>query len=190
MTYEYTISQIDERLPGAELYVYSHWEEVQKLGGFKPELYVEVAHGTVTKDISSHAVCEMLYTEFNSVNPPEKLLRNFSVSRGDMVYARYKANGGGYVRRVQGMPGDLIDVREDGKYLVVRENGLPAYEIALGDAPALVYGEIPSGAYLLLADDLSARAADGRTLGLTFETEIIAAPGAVLWPPRRAFRAG
>lgn len=119
-----------------------------------------------------------------------EMLRNFRVDREDLVYARYKANGGGYIRRVRGMPGDLIDVREDGKYLVVRENGLPAYEIALGDAPALVYGEIPSGAYLLLADDLSARAADGRTLGLTFETEIIAAPGAVLWPPRRAFRAG
>lgn len=87
MTYEYTISQIDERLPGAELYVYSHWEEVQKLGGFKPELYVEVAHGRVTKDISSHAVCEMLYTEFNSGNPPEKLLRSFSV--GDVVTLRY-----------------------------------------------------------------------------------------------------
>ena len=118
-----------------------------------------------------------------------EMWKNFRVNRGDLICARFKANGGLYIRRAAGMPGDLIDVREDGKYLVVRENGLPVYETALGDAPALVYGEIPSGAYLLLADDLSVSAADGRSLGLTFETEILAAPGAVLWPPRRAFRA-
>ena len=117
-----------------------------------------------------------------------EMWKNYRVNRGDMVYARFKANDGSYIRRVEGMPGDLIDVRDDGKYLVVRENGLPISETALGDAPALVYGEIPSGAYLLLADDLSVTAADGRTLGLTYETEIIASPGAVLWPLSRAFR--
>ena len=115
--------------------------------------------------------------------------KDFRVNRGDLIYAVFEANDGGYIRRVMGMPGDLIDVRDGIRVLVTYENGAVTNEIVLADAPALVYGEIPNGAYLLLADNLDEpNVADSRTLGLIKDTAISAAPGAILWPPSRAFR--
>ena len=117
------------------------------------------------------------------------LWKDYRVSRGDVLLTGYSASGGSYIRRVAGIPGDLIDVREDGKYLVEREEDGKATEIALGDAPGLVYGELPEGAYLMLADNLSEEnAPDSRTLGLVFETEIKGRAGAILWPVSRMFR--
>lgn len=114
------------------------------------------------------------------------LLRGDAISRGEDVYAYFAAANGCYVRRVVGMPGDLIDVR-DGQRFLVYDGGTK--EIALGEAPGLVYGELPEGAYLLLASDLSAEGvADGRTLGLVYETDIRAKAGVILWPVNRMFR--
>ena len=114
------------------------------------------------------------------------LLRGDEISRGEDVYAYFAAANGSYVRRVVGMPGDLIDVRDDQK-LLVYDGG--SKEIMLGEAPGLLYGELPEGAYLLLASDLSAEGvADGRTLGLVYETDIKAKAGVILWPVNRMFR--
>ena len=74
------------------------------------------------------------------------MLRGDAIARGEDVYAYFAAANGSYVRRVVGMPGDLIDVRDGQRYLVY-DGG--AKEIALGEAPGLVYGELPEGAYLL-----------------------------------------
>ena len=114
------------------------------------------------------------------------MLRGDAIARGEDVYAYFAAANGSYVRRVVGMPGDLIDVRDGQRYLVY-DGGTK--EIALGEAPGLVYGELPEGAYLLLASDLSAEGvADGRTLGLVYETDIKARAGVILWPVNRMFR--
>lgn len=115
--------------------------------------------------------------------------KDFRVEREDVVYAAFGANGEHFIRRVKGMPGDVIDVRDGQRFLVVREKGIVVDEIALGDAPGLVYGEIPAGAYLLLADDLTlSGVADSRALGLVKEIDITAVPGPVLWPLTRALR--
>lgn len=114
------------------------------------------------------------------------MLRGDTIARGEDVYAYFAAANGSYVRRAVGMPGDLIDVRDGQKFLVY-DGG--AKEIALGEAPGLVYGELPEGAYLLLASDLSVEGvADGRTLGLVYETDIKAKAGMILWPVNRMFR--
>lgn len=117
------------------------------------------------------------------------LWKDYRVSRGDVLLTRYSASGGSYIRRVAGVPGDLIDVRGDGKYLVERLEDGSVLEVALGDAPGLVYGELPEGAYLMLADQLTEEnAPDSRTLGLVFETEIKGCAGVILWPVSRMFR--
>ena len=111
-----------------------------------------------------------------------------NIARGDFVYTYYGSTDNKYLRIVRGVPGDLIDVREDGKYLVYKDNEGVMREKNLGDAPALVHGEIPKDAYLLLADDLTVNASDSRTLGLVYKTDINARPGPILWPLQRAFR--
>ncbi len=114
------------------------------------------------------------------------MLRGDTIARGEDVYAYFAAANGSYVRRAVGIPGDLIDVRDGQKFLVY-DGG--AKEIALGEAPGLVYGELPEGAYLLLTSDLSVEGvADGRTLGLVYETDIKAKAGMILWPVNRMFR--
>lgn len=104
------------------------------------------------------------------------------IQRGDVVLSLFGTAEGKYLRRISGVPGDLIEVRGDGKYLVYTDHEGVMREKALGDAPALVHGEIPEGAYLLLSDNLSENAADGRTLGLILETDISARPEKILWP--------
>lgn len=112
-----------------------------------------------------------------------------NVRRGDVVRAFFDAGDVRLIRRICGVPGDLIEVREDGsKYLVYTDDGGVLREKALGDAPALVHGTIPEGAYLLLNDQTEADAEDGRNLGLVYIADITAKAGAILWPPSRMFR--
>ena len=108
------------------------------------------------------------------------VIKGYAPSRGDVVYAEFTSADVKLIRRVAGLPGDLIESREDGKYLVYSGG-----EVALGRAAGLSGGIIPEGAYLLLTDDGSEL--DSRTLGLIFGSSIIAKPVTKIWPLRRAF---
>ncbi|MBR5257743.1 MAG: signal peptidase I [Clostridia bacterium] len=112
-----------------------------------------------------------------------KLMDATKVGRGDIVYA--SLNGYKLIRQVAGVEGDLIDVRDDMRYLVNTETG---EEICLGDAPNLNYGTIPHGAYFLLSLRLDDDAPDSRALGLITRSNIIGEPQSVLWPPSRMFK--
>ncbi|MBR5751296.1 MAG: signal peptidase I [Clostridia bacterium] len=112
-----------------------------------------------------------------------KLIDATKVGRGDIVFAY--VNGYKLVRRVAGVEGDLIDVRDGVKYLVNAETG---EELCLGEAPNLNYGTIPYGAYCLLSLRLEDEAPDSRALGLITRSDIIGEPQSVLWPPSRMFR--
>lgn len=117
-----------------------------------------------------------------------EMLTENDVDRGDVVLSKFESASVRLVRRVFGMPGDLIDVRGEEKFLVYKDEHGVMREKALGNAPGLVYGTIPDNAYLLLSDNLEAEADDGRTLGLVYFTDITAEAGAILWPPSRMFR--
>ena len=117
------------------------------------------------------------------------VLTNNNISRNDVVTAFFEAADAKLVRRVCGVPGDYIEVREDGsKYLIYEGENGTLYEKKLENAPALVNGTLPDGAYLLLSDNPDAQADDSRTLGLVYITDITAKAGTVLWPPSRMFR--
>ena len=72
------------------------------------------------------------------------------MNRGDLIYAVFEANDGGYIRRVMGMPGDLIDVRDGIRVLVTCENGTvrdlfltgPTCVAAEGEISAELLGEL------------------------------------------------
>lgn len=117
-----------------------------------------------------------------------EMLTENEVERGDIVLAKFESGNVRLARRVAGMPGDLIDVRENGKFLVYKDDKGVAREKALGNAPGLVYGTLPEDAFLLLSDNLEVQADDSRTLGLVYLTDITAEAGMILWPPSRMFR--
>ena len=101
------------------------------------------------------------------------LWKSFDVKRGDAVYADFKSGSCRLIRRVAGVEGDLIDVRDDGFYLLPAEGG----ELFLGDAPGLQYGTLPYGAYLLLGNGSGP---DSRELGLVYRTDILGIPGKII----------
>lgn len=117
-----------------------------------------------------------------------EMLTENEVERGDVVLARFESADAHLVRRVSGVPGDLIDVRGEDKYLVYKDSEGIMREKALGKAPGLVYGTLPENAFLLLSDNPEAEADDSRTLGLVYLTDITAEAGMILWPPSRMFR--
>lgn len=111
------------------------------------------------------------------------LWKDFDIGRGDTVYASMNGDVK-LIRKVCGMPGDFIDVQEDGSLLLVDTDGV---RTPLPGNIALNSGTIPEGTYLLLNENLTDHSPDGRTLGLTRPAEISGIPAAVIWPPRRAF---
>ncbi|MBR3928282.1 MAG: signal peptidase I [Clostridia bacterium] len=117
-----------------------------------------------------------------------EMLTENEVERGDIVLAKFESASVRLVRRVFGMPGDLIDVRGEEKFLVYKDESGVMREKMLGNAPGLVYGTLPENAFLLLNDNPEAQADDSRTLGLVYLTDITAEAGMILWPPSRMFR--
>lgn len=117
-----------------------------------------------------------------------EMLTENEVERGDVVLCAFESADTRLVRRVWGMPGDLIDVRDNQKFLIYKDDEGVMREKAMGNAPGLVYGTLPENAFLLLCDDLEADADDSRTLGLVYLTDITAEAGMILWPPSRMFR--
>ncbi|MBR4234695.1 MAG: signal peptidase I [Clostridia bacterium] len=107
-----------------------------------------------------------------------------AISRGDTVYAYFQAGNCRLVRRVAGVPGDYVDAREDGKYLLYTDDREAQAEIFLGAAAKLDGGVIPPDAWLLLSDDMSVDS-DGRTLGLVRTADIGGIPSGVIWPINR-----
>ncbi len=119
-----------------------------------------------------------------------ELLTGWHVARNDIVLASFESANVEYLRRVVGVPGDLIDESADGAKLLTYTNASGEKQTRpLGECPALKTGTLPEGSYLLLADKPEADAAfDSRSLGLVHSTDIRAKAGAILWPIDRMFR--
>lgn len=112
-------------------------------------------------------------------------------ARGDVVLAKFPDVSARAIRRVVGLPGDLIMREGDACYLYVGadvsvfEDDTVAYlgggeKLSLGDAEGLAPGLIPDGLYLLAGDRL-----DGHAIGLVRASGIEGKVSAVIWPLNR-----
>ncbi len=119
-----------------------------------------------------------------------ELLTGWHVARNEIVLASFESADAEYLRRVVGIPGDVIDEAADGEKLLIYTNAAGDKQTRpLGECPALSTGTLPEGSYLLLADKPEADGAfDSRSLGLVHSTDIRAKAGAILWPIDRMFR--
>lgn len=116
-----------------------------------------------------------------------ELLADWSIARGDVVLSTFGSAEGRYVRRVAGMPGDVIETVGGVAYLVYTGADGAVTRVDLGAPEALAYGLIPENAYLLLSDNPDGNP-DGRSLGLVTVSNIKAKMGRVVWPLSRLFR--
>lgn len=101
--------------------------------------------------------------------------------RGDVVVCNYPGSTEHYVKRVIGLPGEQIEVRDQVVYI----NGSPVnepylYEPPYENTPSQV---IPQGYYFVMGDNRN-HSSDSRMVGPIEESEIIGRTLAVLWPPQ------
>lgn len=116
-----------------------------------------------------------------------ELLTDWEIARGDVVLSTFGSAEGRYVRRVAGLPGDVIETVDGVAYLVYKDADGANARVDLGAPKALAYGRIPENAYLLLSDNPDGNP-DGRVLGLVTVSNIKAKMGRVVWPLSRFFR--
>lgn len=116
-----------------------------------------------------------------------QLFTDWSLERGDIVLSSFSGADGRFVRRVAGLPGDVIETVDGVTYLVYVEADGREARVNLGAPDALAHGLIPADAYLILSDNPEGNP-DGRNLGLVTVSNIKAKMGRVVWPLSRLFR--
>jgi signal peptidase I len=106
-----------------------------------------------------------------------------SVRRGDVVAFRHDApTTETYIKRVVGLPGERIDVREG--VVTIDGRALPEPYVQFRDkrnAPPVV---VPEHAYYVLGDNRS-DSDDSRNWGVVHDTDMVGKALIGIWPPRR-----
>ena len=100
--------------------------------------------------------------------------------RGDVIVFRHPNNSGtNLIKRVIGLPGDTVVVRDQQVFV----NGLPLDEPYINSAPAYS-GEwhVPEGSYFVLGDNRN-NSSDSHNWNFVPRENIIGKALAVLWPP-------
>lgn len=108
--------------------------------------------------------------------------------RGDVIVFDYPGNpGDDYVKRVIGLPGEIVTIRDDGVILI---NNIPISEAHLPEtaAPGPYQGktgtwEVPESAYFVLGDNRN-HSSDSRTWGFLEARYIVGKAWVSYWPPR------
>jgi signal peptidase I len=105
------------------------------------------------------------------------------VRRGDVVAFRHDApNPETYIKRIVGLPGERIEVR-DGAVLV-DGRPLPEPYVRFSDRRSAAAVTVPPHAYYVLGDNRG-ESDDSRTWGVLHDTDVVGKALAGIWPPRR-----
>ena len=106
--------------------------------------------------------------------------------RGDIIVFDYPGNpSDDYVKRIIGLPGDVVTIDEDG---IVFVNGIRLAEPYIPDIAELPYRkragtwEVPEGTYFVLGDNRN-HSSDSRTWGVLDERFIVGKAWISYWPP-------
>ncbi|MEG0767636.1 MAG: signal peptidase I [Clostridia bacterium] len=122
----------------------------------------------------------LLDQEYMIVTKPEYLLGD--PNRFDVVICHYPDRKENFVKRVVGLPGDTIEVR-DGMLFV---NGEMQDEPYITHHPTYTYGPtvVPEGQYFVLGDN-RASSNDSHLVGTITRKMIVGHVQCVVWPPNR-----
>ena len=105
-----------------------------------------------------------------------------SVRRGDVVAFRHDApNPETYIKRVVGLPGERVEVRDG----VVIVDGRPLTEpyVRFSDHRSAAAVTVPPHAYYVLGDN-RAESDDSRTWGVLRDNDVVGKALVGIWPPR------
>jgi signal peptidase I len=105
-----------------------------------------------------------------------------SIGRGDVVAFRHDApNPETYIKRVVGLPGERVEVRDG----VVSIDGRPLAEpyVRFNDRRSAPAVTVPPHAYYVLGDN-RAESDDSRTWGVLRDGDVVGKALVGIWPPR------
>jgi len=105
------------------------------------------------------------------------------VQRGDVVAFRHDApTAETYIKRIVGLPGERIEVRDGVVFVNGRELTEPYVQYRdKRSAPALT---VPAHGYYVLGDN-RADSDDSRNWGVLHDTDVVGKALVGIWPPRR-----
>ena len=113
--------------------------------------------------------------------------RHGSLQRFDIVLCRYPGKKGLFIKRVVGLPGEMVAVTED--KLIINGEEIPENYPRRKHLRDMSEREVPPGAYFLLGDNRPG-SSDSRRYGAIAEGEIIAVAKFVVYPPNKMRRIG
>jgi signal peptidase I len=102
------------------------------------------------------------------------------IERGDIVIFNFKTREGDYIKKVQGMPNDILEFEEgyikiNGEYVINSEGKkykLNSFQQKILSVP-LVDSQIPRNGYLVLGDNIDSKTFDSRQFGYINKDQII-----------------
>ena len=102
------------------------------------------------------------------------------IKRGDIIIFNFKTREGDYIKKVQGMPNDILELEEgyvkiNGEYVLNSEGNkykLNSLQQKILSIP-LVDNQIPRNGYLVLGDDTESSTFDSRQFGYINKDQII-----------------
>lgn len=159
-------------------------------------LLVDLTLGVTIALLLRRFVCALCYVKgksmMDTLNDGEVVFalrrrKNTPIRRFDIVLCRYPKRKGLFIKRVVGLPGEIIAVTEDQLYI----NGGPIEENfpRRKNLRDMTEREVPPGAYFLLGDNRPA-SSDSRRIGAIAEGEIIAVAKCVVFPFNKIRRIG
>lgn len=119
----------------------------------------------------------------------------FSFSRGDIVVYRRQPSGRTYViKRILGMPGDRVEIRDDvlwlngenlGRAFLGPKSSQPLTPEALSGNRQAVQSRVLVEGQVYVVGDARLNSKDSRQLGPVVEDDVVGKVVLVLWPPSR-----
>jgi signal peptidase I len=106
------------------------------------------------------------------------------VFRAPPAAARLCQGGGVYVKRLIGLPGDVVSEKSGYVYVDGRKLNEPYVAAADRDTVTRSWPRVPAGRYFFMGDNRSA-SCDSRTWGTVPRASLIGPVFATYWPPQR-----
>jgi len=102
------------------------------------------------------------------------------IKRGDIIIFNFKTREGDYIKKVQGMPNDILELEEgyikiNGEHVLNSEGKkykLNSVQQKILSIP-LVDNQIPRNGYLVLGDDIDSKTFDSRQFGYINKDQVI-----------------